>query len=179
MASPFAPVSAADDLCGLFEAEATMPRASLVSEDAARAKLVQWTFAVSRVLNLFFSPDADRRRRPSACVSRLIFFSSFDGPIGAPFFRPSFPLLPLFFRSMGSRERSCSLEISKRALERVQRCSATASLSRSFFSHFPTQLSLSFFLEKKLSRSRACTASPRRPPPAPSPSPTWRPRPPR
>ena len=47
MASPFAPVSAADDLSGLFEAEATMPRASLVSEDAARAKLVQWTFAVS------------------------------------------------------------------------------------------------------------------------------------
>jgi len=73
MASPFAPVSAADDLSGLFEAEATMPRASLVSEDAARAKLVQWTFAVSRVLNLFFSAD-DRRRRPSACVSRLIFF---------------------------------------------------------------------------------------------------------
>jgi hypothetical protein len=50
MAFPFAPVSAADDLSGLFEAEATMPRASLVSEDAARAKLVQWTFAVSPVL---------------------------------------------------------------------------------------------------------------------------------
>ena len=63
MASPFAPVSAADDLSGLFEAEATMPRASLVSEDAARAKLVQWTFAVSPppvfefVFFFFWRPD--------------------------------------------------------------------------------------------------------------------------
>ena len=54
MAFPFAPVCAADDLSGLFEAEATMPRASLVSEDAARAKLVQWTFAVSPGLNFLF-----------------------------------------------------------------------------------------------------------------------------
>ena len=80
MASPFAPVSAADDLSGLFEAEATMPRASLVSEDAARAKLVQWTFAVSPppVFEFVFFFFGVLIRRPSTERMRfpLDFFSS-------------------------------------------------------------------------------------------------------
>ena len=171
MASPFAPVSAADDLSGLFEAEETMPRASLVSEDAARAKLVQWTFAVSPVLNLFSddrrpSPSTERMRFPLDFFSLFIFaFFLRDGRLVPPFQPRSLPL-PLFFRYMGSRERFLSLEISKRALERAQGCTASASFSRLFFSFFNSTIFPSKKRKKKL-RSLACTASPRRPPPAP------------
>lgn len=69
----FAPVSASDDIAALYEAQATMPRATIVSNDAARAKLVQWMFAVRAVFlsfaNLFFpaSKSLDRRADSMPC----------------------------------------------------------------------------------------------------------------
>lgn len=93
---PFAPISASDDLAGLWEAEVTTPLPTLVSEDAARAKLVQWTFAVS---DFVFSLSFDRMSFCFFVFPALI--SAFDSP-RPPSFCAFFPFLSTSpFQSVG------------------------------------------------------------------------------
>jgi len=93
---PFAPISASDDLAGLWEAEVTTPLPTLVSEDAARAKLVQWTFAVS---DFVFSLSFDRTSFCFFVFPALI--SAFDSP-RPPSFCAFFPFLSTSpFQSVG------------------------------------------------------------------------------